>query len=428
MKTNCQHHSNRTGGILPLVMVILVAFSLMVVALLRLGGDSAREAEYQFNKAQAFSLAEAGLERFKAIVNSNRFPISTSIAAARDWSTTVSNAGSYRVVVTDDPSWNNTSPWGTKKYIITSTGSARNGAVQTNQLKAAIRTFGDYLWATHSENGVFFTTGDRIYGSSYTDDQLNINGTPIFYDLVQSAAASVNYQTGGNSSVFTGGLMLGVPSLDWPSVQQQVNDLAAASGAERFTGDYNITFADTTVTLSNRTSHSVSTRTVTAGSLKIFYVIGNAYVKGTVGTQVTVATTLSIHIIDDIVYKSATDPDPAHWATGWVPASTEALGLYSQTGAVQIDSGVGTVNIHAAILAPSGSFTAADHQTSHSGNWYINFFGSIGQYTRGAVGHLNNGVLDGGYLKNYHYDSRFGVMPPPGIPYSVFFFSEWKQF
>ena len=421
MKTDRIYHSSRTGGVLVLVMLILVAFSLMTAALLQLGWNSSREAEYQFNKAQAFSLAEAGLDQFKAIVNANRFPIPFA-TSARDWSTNITSVGSNRVVVSDDTrnGWDN-SVRVIKKYIITSTGWARNGAVQTNTLSAAIKTFGDYLWSTHDENNVNFTTGDLIYGEVYTDGILNINGTPVFYDLVQSSASSVNGSSA--ASIFTGGLLLNVPPLDWVSVQQQVTDLASAPGAETFTGNYDITFADTKATLSNRTSHAVTTNTITSG--KIFYVTGDAYVRGVVGTRVSVATPGSIFITGDIIYKSAAaNPNPSSWASGWVPAVTEALGLYSKTQ-VQIVSGVGAVNIHAAILVPvagTAGFNAAQWNTS-IGSPYINFYGSMGQYTRGPVGTTGGN----GYKKNYHYDSRFHETPPPGIPYSVFYFSEWKQ-
>lgn len=433
MKTNRQHHSNQTGGILPIVMVILIAFSLMIVALLQLGRNGAQEAEYQFNDAQAFSLAEAGLEQFKAIVTSNSTSISTSIAAARYWSNNVPNAGSFRVAVSNDPDWDNTS-WIVKKYIVTSTGTARNGAVQSISIKARLQTFGNYLWATHSEGNVWFQTGDRLTGPVYTDDQLKINGSPVFSNLVESAASSVSYANSGSSNVFKGGLTLGVPMLDWRNVQKQVDDLALDPEATTLTGNYDITFitsgADTKAIIRNRTSGSTTTNAISTG--KIFYVTGDAYVKGTVGTRVTVATPKSIYITDDIVYKSASPPsipsaNPATWAANFKPALTEALGLYSKTQ-VQIDSQTGTdktVNIHAAILVASGTlgFNAKDKQVSHSGSWYINFYGCMGQYTRGVVGQIGGD----GYYKNYNYDSRLGETPPPGKVYSGYTFSEWKQ-
>jgi hypothetical protein len=400
-------------------MVVLVSFSLLIYALLQLGFYNAQEAEYQFNKAQAFWLAEAGLEEFKAILSvpGNRNPIPTG--TARSLSATVANIGSNRVSVADDPDWNNTLRV-VKKYIITSIGYARNGAVQTNKLKASIRTFGDYLWSTHDEGNVNFVSGDKIYGRLYTDSRININGTPIFYALVQSGASSVNYASGGNSSVFTGGLQLGVPQLDWVGIQAQVNNLVSDPAAVKFTGNYDVTFTGTKAVLRNRSSGSVVTNTLTSGV--ILYVTGDAYVKGTVGTRATVATPNSIYITDDIVYTSAASKpaDPGLWA-GWQPSTTEALGLYSQKN-VEIVSGVGAVNIHAAILASNGSFGAADRYNS-IGKPYINFFGSMGQYTRGVIGQTSGT----GYLKNYHYDTRFGELPPPAIPYSVYYFSDWQQ-
>jgi hypothetical protein len=427
MKTNRPRHANRTGGILPLVMMILVAFTLLVVALLQLGRNSAQEAEYQYNTAQAFALAEAGLEEFKAIleVSGNRRPIPNNLSD-RSLSNNVSGAGSYSVVVTDDPDWDNVLRV-IKKYIITSTGRARNGAVQAVSIRAAIKTFGDYLWATLNENNVWFTTGDLLRGPVRTDDRLNINGTPRFFALVESAANSVNYNNGGSPAVFEGGLDLGVPPLDWTSVQQQVNNLSIDPMAQTLSGDYDITFADTSVILHNRAAGSPTT-TNAIDSGRIYYVTGDAHVQqGTVGTRVTVVTPGSIFIEGDITYQSAADEgkpaDPSQWGV-WAPDKTEALGLYSQTlvEIVYPSPDNRPVNIHAAILVPNGSFRAADRNVN-IGMPYINFYGSLGQNVRGAVGT----TAGAGYLKNYNYDSRFGEAPPPGIPYSSFYFSEWKQ-
>jgi hypothetical protein len=414
------------GGILVLVMVVLLAFSLLVLGLLQLGRYNAIETSIQQRYTEAFWLAESGLEHIKAIMAYNRTPLEKlHLLGINVLSGTTTN-GNYSVDAEDDPDWDNLNRI-IKKYIITSTGTARDGTVQTVELKAVINTFGDYLWATHSESSsslgnIYFATGDRIYGQVYTDDQLNIYGTPVFYDLVQSVANSVNYDGGGNSSVFRGGLKLGVQPLDWGDVQAQVSDLKNDPAAQTFTGNYDITFSNTTAIFRNRTSGSVTTNIITAG--KIFYVTGNAYVKGTVGTRVTLATTQFIYITDDIVYKSAAPPNkpsanPTTWGS-WEPPSTESLGLYSQTG-VQIVSGVGAVYIHAAVLVPTGSFNAYDWN-NYIGRPYINFYGSIGQYNRGIIG-LVSGA---GYLKNYHYDNRLHAQPPPGMPYSAYVFTEWR--
>jgi hypothetical protein len=60
MKTNLQNPSRRAGGILPIVMVVLVAFSLLIAALLQAGQSGSQEAAYQLRSTQAFWLAEAG--------------------------------------------------------------------------------------------------------------------------------------------------------------------------------------------------------------------------------------------------------------------------------------------------------------------------------------------------------------------------------
>ena len=53
---------NREGAILGLIMVILFALSLLVIALFNLAAHSEREANYEMKAAQAFWLAEAGVQ------------------------------------------------------------------------------------------------------------------------------------------------------------------------------------------------------------------------------------------------------------------------------------------------------------------------------------------------------------------------------
>lgn len=60
MKT--ENRSNKRGAVIVIVMVVLVAFTLFVSAALQLAGYNGRETEQQVRDAQAFWLAEAGLQ------------------------------------------------------------------------------------------------------------------------------------------------------------------------------------------------------------------------------------------------------------------------------------------------------------------------------------------------------------------------------
>lgn len=55
-------HSGKGGAILGIVMITLVVISVLVLSLYHLGAHSGREAEYELKSAQAFWLAEAGVQ------------------------------------------------------------------------------------------------------------------------------------------------------------------------------------------------------------------------------------------------------------------------------------------------------------------------------------------------------------------------------
>lgn len=101
MKSNLKSQSNRAGGILPLVMVVLIAFSLMVVALLQLGQSGAQEAAYQLRSTQAFWLAEAGRQNCIADLYAgaagNNGVLSSTVVGTNV-------PGTYRVIIDPDNS------------------------------------------------------------------------------------------------------------------------------------------------------------------------------------------------------------------------------------------------------------------------------------------------------------------------------------
>jgi hypothetical protein len=87
------------------------------------------------------------------------------------------------------------------------------------------------------------------------------------------------------------------------------------------------------------------------------------------------------------------------------------------------------------VLTPSidtdGSFYVENYDTrSPSGN--LTMHGGIGQHNRGAVGTFNTGTgtLVSGFNKNYTYDSRFMLAPPPFYPplADAYVWDRWKEY
>jgi Tfp pilus assembly protein PilX len=120
--------SNKKGAILVIVMAVLVAFSLMVVALLQLGSFNEMETIRQLRTTQAHWLAEAGLERgLSRIIGSADYredlsELSTSFPS--DEIPPLLNGGSYEVEIT-----RSNVVWENYGYTIISTGMSSNSAM-----------------------------------------------------------------------------------------------------------------------------------------------------------------------------------------------------------------------------------------------------------------------------------------------------------
>lgn len=431
---------SREGAVLALVLVVMVVLGFLGAGLLALSSATGFEAGRSIGTVQAFWTAEAGLEQVKSIANKRRKPL-TRITQAGSPSGYLygSNAlvgttskGSYAVDVLDDPAWTN-SVKALKKYIIVSRATANNGAKQRVSIRAMIKSFSGFMpssnWEQSSSGGnIFFATGDLIDGPVYVNDQLNIDGAPRFLQSVSSAASSVNYQNGGNSSVFAGGLSLNAVPLDINGqfTSDHITDLQAdaLAGGLSLAGDYRFKFAGDGSFTYVRTTAGSPTNTGYLSSLNgAIYVDGNAWVDGVVNGKVTLAAQDSVFITNSITYASAASPTP--WQAGFNPAAvTDTLGLMA-SNQVQI-VGSSAVTIHAAIMVTSdgGGFNA-DQYTTEIGGPTLNLYGSLSYYRRGAVGQVATPWR--GYHKNYKFDTRFNTDAPPNFPYSVYQFDRWDQ-
>ena len=420
------------------VMVVLVVVSFMGVGLLNLSRASGWEAGRSVSSVQAFWAAEGGVEQIKAFGQKRRRPF-TSIAYAGSpsgflWGSNVLSGttgnGTYAVDVLDDPAWTNAVK-ALKKYIIRGRATSGSGQKYTVSVKATIQSFASYMHASNWEQSsgggnIYFATGDIIDGPVYVNDQLNINGSPQFLQSVSSASNSVNYQNGGNSSVFQGGLTLNATPLDISGqfTSDHIQDLKteADSGGLSLSSDQNFWFnSNGTLTYAGRTAGATTT-TVSLASLNgAIYVNGDVWVNGIVKGKVTVAAQDAIYVSNSVQYASAVSPNP--WQTNFnVSAVTDTLGLMA-SNQVRI-VGTNAITLHAALMVTSdgGGFNAELYKKDF-GKPNINLFGSLSQYRRGAVGQVG----PNGYSKNYKFDTRYNSDAPPNFPYSVYVFSQWSQ-
>ena len=131
---------------------------------------------------------------------------------------------------------------------------------------------------------------------------------------------------------------------------------------------------------------------------------GDIYIKGVYSTGLTVAAANDVIVTSSLT--NSTDPDGKTAPTG-----SATLGLVADDYVrVKHDcSGNPAVTIDGAILTLAHSFFVDNYDCGGTPLGKLTVQGAIAQYFRGIVGQVGSS----GYLKNYSWDPRLGVILPP---------------
>ena len=424
----CLHvrRKRREGPVLALVLVVMVVLCILGMGMLSLRSANSIESARCVAESQAFWMAEAGLQHVRGIANMNRKPFEDLGLLGQAVVEAADGRGSYVVDIEDDP---DTEIDG--HYVITSTGVASGGRVCVVRQRAQIQSYASYIHASHFEwrdGPIHFGTGDVVDGEIYSNDEINIYGSPRLLQMVRSAARTVNYDPGSGAGphVFEGGLTLGAPPLDFAGIYSQdhieaIQDLAQDGGLS-IDGNSTLVFQDdgsvVVQTMSGTTTYDLSSYN---GAI---YIDGNAMVSGVLDGNVTVAVDEGIGIPSaGIQYESASGANTSPHEDGFDSANVnDALGLIARNAVLL--TGQSTTPIHAAILITSeGQGFSCLNPYAHFGSPEVRLYGSLSQYRRGVLA-TTSGT---GFLKNYKYDTRFRIAPPPYYPYSAYAYSDWRR-
>jgi len=307
-----------------------------------------------------------------------------------------------------------------------------------------LRSFADYMYLTDHELTIFndrikFWHGDTLWGRTHSNDQIAIMQDPVFYDVVSTTAAdfwrgiSYNPQFLGPAPVFNAPMVV-VPDhasnlregamaqglFFQPPLSEQMRAVFSDSGLTLYFWELGTPFSD-----SNRVSISTLYETCVFCDCPL-------EVMGTVRGSVTIGSSYDVRIIDNIRYQ---DADPLNGRVD--SSSTNYLGIISEQnvliantpangrdhsaglGRQQTNPALTSVVITAAVVALGESYTFEDQNDvwdpyqgpdpDERGTMYI--WGSLTQKRRGYVHRSNH--MGTGYLKDYHYDSRFKRKRPP---------------
>jgi len=283
-----------------------------------------------------------------------------------------------------------------------------------------------YFWFTDDEQGVYWITGDSVWGPVHTNGTIKTSGSPVFHNKV-TAQMGIDPSPLSSTAEFLGGWEIGVANeipTDMSYITDQANlDNGAAPVNTKCKYDLPVTFDFQSDGSAIRTVQGNPPDTVMISALTPNGAISSTAdirVKGTFNGELTMYTSGNIWIDDDLVY--ADDP-----LTN--PSSDDVLGLVANNNVYVTDNAANNAdcNIQACMMAVQGSFTA-EHYSSRPISGNLNMTGSIVQKIRGPVGTFSYGSIVSGFSKRYKFDSRLSTISPPNYPFvkSLSLVSWWE--
>jgi len=309
---------------------------------------------------------------------------------------------------------------------------------RTRTLKIRLRSFVNYMYLTAHETTIFgevikFWSPDTLWGRVHSNDQIAIRERPVFYGIVSSCADDFWHGPGYNPLFVNYDPLFNVPPVLVPDEATKVRACAGASGLS-FDGHgthvHRVVFnGNGGVNVYKFEIGAPATDTLVFHSGPLYdaamFVYGPMELMGRVHGTVTVGASEDIRLIDNIWYA---DSGPG----GVIDSNTaNVLGIVSEGNIIvantpangRDNSAQGTdIYINAGMIALGESFTFEDQNDVwelYQGPYpdergSIRLWGSVVQARRGYVHRSNHN--GSGYGKDYHYDERFSITPPPCYP------------
>lgn len=426
------------GGALVVVLAVLAAVLLIGSALFILGTSEADVVEYTVDSERALWLAEAGLERATTWFEEYYDEHSGTPDIGDGVTDETLRGGTYSFVLTDTVH----NAGGLPAFAVRSTGE-KDGAVRQVRSIIQAESFSRFQWFIESVGGGFswFHTGERFEGPVHVNGNLQIDGDPWFGGLVR-AGGGLDMKVGSNPT-FVRGYELNVPLIDLPTIADVHATLkvAAMEPGGLYAGPLgNKTYYEVELgrpvpghlTYTGYDEHGVEIYPETPVDISLLN--GAAWFEeeiriwGVLDGQLTIGVDNSIWVMNDITYNESDENGPTE-------DCDDVLGMIAAghpKGDIIIDWNSDTgapdgVTIHAVMMALQKNIEAEDYQDGEP-RGYLTIHGSmIADYSI-HLGRIVNGVVESGYIRDYHYDNRDFVMPPPFFPYTgEFRIISWEE-
>ena len=440
-------------------MIVTLVTIVIGITFLELGKMDSIVSARDANDVAALAAAEAGLERARAISDSQNLAWSSmtyngnslSFAASADpvysgnnICTLISNesvaegAATYSVVIEE---------LGGQSYRIHGIGTAGNSTCRIT-MEGATATAADYVWFTNDEGNLYFSTDDLINGVFYTNDQLWVNGSPVFMGEVYTGASEEESAANHSSNTpdFQESIEYDAEELDMTALlaDQQIDIIEAraleANGIYlesnegrpyeiKFLSNGKITVKRRRVTDNDNTNgwEVVLNNQSLSSTNGAIFVDEDVQVRGSCSGEVTIATSLGNDIIitHDLTYSYPSnyhsvfdeDFDPSD------PDMTDKLGLVSG-GDIVIDTASSSdFYVMASLVALYGTLRNENYNTKNG--QALSIFGALAQDEHGPVG-ANDGLGSKGFTKYYKYDDRLSESPPPYYLSYGYNYTSWR--
>jgi hypothetical protein len=473
-KTTHSRPGRQGGTVLPALLALIAVILGTGMAFMRWASDESIQSHEAVAGMQAYYLGQMGVVekgfQWLRTQRASDLPIGEVVMPGK----VVTGYGEYRTVrIVYLPSLTQGDFWAQeRRWSISSVGVVRVPVVHHSRsdwkevkrkavLYVQVRNFADYMYLSNVEvtrfnDRIKFFNGDTLQGRVHSNDTIAIMQSPVFYEQVSTMAndfwrgAAYNPIFLGPDPVFRAREVL------IPNMADRLRAGAASSGSfyagmgktyhARFIGSsVEMWRWDTGAPEDSTERWSVTLSQGRTGGTCIF-VDDPLWIEGRVQGRVTIGSSQTIRIINDIRYQDCLWP----YSGGFpAPTSNNILGIVSESdvkvgntwkngrensnmrGNSQPNHDSTDVVINAAIVALGESFTFENQNDPDSGYVCITpcncsadgrgggpddrgqlfIYGSITQMRRGYV-HRSN-CTSTGYLKQYVYDRRLLLTRPP---------------
>ncbi|MBN1674048.1 MAG: hypothetical protein JXR37_23560 [Kiritimatiellae bacterium] len=392
-----------SGMVLVVVLCIVMLLSVLVASFWKAAASQLLMAQNLHRIEQAEYLAEAGTQFAAAYLYSGGtapYKLSGTFGEGEC-------EGKYYATITT-----NTSTKDTIQHTIVASGTLQNVTRKVRLSGCEQLSWAKYAMWMDINGKVYFVNGERVYGPTHGNDKLYFSGAPDFYGAVTSAADGFGGTT--NQCIFRQGFSLNEPeehiaNVDFNDLRTQadiiINGDASRCQQVYFTGNsyYTVPGYVSNALPPNAVVYVKQDNT----SNPHIYV----EVRGQVSGRVTLVSDGDIRIMDHLTYK-----EPP-----WEKADSEdMLGLIAKRDIAIYTSAPKNLQVHGHLMATGqrddrGYVYNEDWNGDSKGD--LTLFGGIVQKRRGTIGTYSpSSGVQTGFRKNYYFDRRLMVDPPPNYP------------